>query len=202
MNIKNILLKIKELLKSLWKSVLKQREPSTVVEQAPIESPVEIKPEEPPMVAPTAPEAIPEVQEEPDTTDPTSMVTSFLWKPLSDTNPKVTVVTVACDGIRSEHLFMEVLDSQDVLLAGKTSKNQWSERGNKLPGCKFGRVNFKPGPTAAKYAKSQPLKVRFFVMLDNVRTDVTIQGKPLATIKDATVRWVMHGGKMSIDIKK
>ena len=75
------------------------------------------------------------------------------------------------------------------------------ERGNKLPQDKFGRINFKPGPTAKEFAKSAPLRVSFYIDKDGVKTPVKTYGSEALVITDPTKRWVGRGGKLVIENK-
>lgn len=169
--------------------------------------PVTPQPTSPPIETPTpapapvpAPAPTPEDSDEPTVTEPTAQITSFLWKPLSDTSP-TTVIVVGCDKIRSEHLRVELFDGSGKEISGKKTKNPGSKRGNKENGYKYGRINFKPGKTASQYAALQPIKVRFFVELNGQRYDIKIQNQDFLIISDAKKRWKAKNGKLVFDPK-
>lgn len=128
---------------------------------------------------------------DPPVTDVTSQVQSFLWKPISDTNPVCSVITVSADKIRSEDLKVEILDKNDVIIPGLLSvKNKYSNgRGNPLPGFKFARINFKPGLTDKQFKKYAPIKVRFYIESSTIKkTYIKVMNKDFILIKDPTQR--------------
>lgn len=174
------------------------------VEQKPA-APVEPTTPPPTQEAPPVEPKVPtqeEHQDEPAETSLSGEVTSFLWKPESDTNPKVAVIVVSADLIRSEHLKVKILDKDNRPLKVIPDKNKYSlERGNKLPQDKFGRINFKPGPTDKQFLKSAPLKVSFYIDKDGLQTPIKTYGKDFQVIKDPTKRWAGKGGKLVIENK-
>jgi hypothetical protein len=117
-------------------------------------------------------------------------VQSFLWKPESDTNPMVSVIVVSADEIRSDDLHVEIYSKNGRRVLGlKTHKNLYSSgRGNKLPKFKYGRINFKPGHTAERFAQLAPLTVKFYIKLGEEKRYIKCVGKDEVKIKDPTKR--------------
>jgi len=149
--------------------------------------------------APEAPEA---TGDDPAVTNPSAGITSFLWKPLSDTNPKVTVITVSADEIKSDDLRVRILNKKGKDMEIITVKNKYSTaRGNKLPQDKLGRINFKPGLTAEQFMKAAPIKIIFYTEIAGKKSDILTCGNAVVEIKDTTKRWVIKNGKLTPDPK-
>lgn len=122
---------------------------------------------------------------EPPFTDVRSQVSSFLWKPISDTNPRVSVITVSAEAIRSDDLRVQVFDKKGKLLKLDEKKNKYSNgRGNPLPGFKYARINFKPGWTSAQFKRVAPITVQFYVSYLGKKIPVLVLGKTGITIKN------------------
>lgn len=162
---------------------------------------VENKVEAPKVVKPSKPSknVTPVVQEEVEVVDPHNdeievsqdgaKITSFLVKPVSDTNPKILVFSVSCDLARAEDVKIKIKDKKGKVLKVKDTYNSGgSKRGNRLPGHKYGRFNFKPGPTAEEFKKSAPLEVSFTVNVNGKSQVLPVMGKDSIIVKDPTKR--------------
>lgn len=164
---------------------------SKKVELTPMPAPQPTVPKEPKPNSPSIPPNNPVDQSgDPDVTDPSAQVQTFLWKPISDTNPIVSVITVSADAIRSDELFVEIYDKANKIITGLIpGKNQYSSgRGNPLPGFKYGRINFKPGWTDKQFSKSAPIKIKFYTVVKGKRLYVKVLGKDYFEVKDPIKR--------------
>lgn len=181
--LKKLVEKVKEII-ALFKEEEKPEEQEETEEPTPTPEPEEEEPAPSPTPGPVDATGDPEV------TDPTGGVTSFLWKPVSDTNSKVTVITVSADTIRSEDLRVQCFDKDGTKIPLSEEKNPHSKgRGNQLPGHKFARINFKPGWSATEFKKVAPITVRFQAVLSNgKRASLLVMGKDKIVIKDPTQR--------------
>lgn len=189
--LKNLIKKLREILDLLFKNEKSQQAPSVEVEKP---------------VTPTSPSepispAQPEEAAEPPVTNPTGQITSFLWKPVSDTNPKVVVMVVSCDQIRSDDLRVELYDKADKIMKWLKKSKTSPGRGNQLPQDKYGRINFKVGPTCEDFKKYSPVKVKFYVELNGVKTYVKVQNQEFVLMKKPCQRQVMKNGKLVLDSK-
>lgn len=145
--------------------------------------------QDPPMLTPKPQGPTSELNDEPTETSLDAEVTSFLWKPVSDTSPMVTVITVSCDKARSEHLRIDIKGKNDIPLKIENTKNKYSTfRGNQLPNHKYGRINFKPGLTHQEFSKYTPLKISFYLEIAGVRTNIKVGGKDFIVIKEPKLR--------------
>lgn len=116
-------------------------------------------------------------------------ITSFLWKPESDTNPKVTVISVSSDTLKAADVRIQIKDKKGKIVKGNEEYNKGGNlRANRLPNHKYGRFNFKPGKKASEFAKLAPLTVSFFVELGGVRLPVKVMGKDSIVVKDPKQR--------------
>lgn len=161
-------------------------EPAPTTPPVSTPTPVQPAPQQP---APQAPGIDP--TGDPAQTDLSKLkVTSFLWKPVSDTNPVVSVVTISTDTIRSDDLRLRIFDKNGKLISGTQEKNKYSNgRGNgPLPGHKYARINFKYGKTDKEFSKLAPIKVTFVAVVAGKEYPVTIMGKDSMIIKDPTKR--------------
>lgn len=195
-----VLDKIKEFLNKLFAKL--DKKPSSPV---PAPGPVDSTPAPTPQVPTPAPNkpapSVPPVQPSPaghidptgnpPQTDLTKLtITSILWKPISDTNPVVSVVTISTDTIRSGDLRLEIFDKNGNLIDGLKTENIYSNgRGNgPIPGHKYARINFKPGKTDKQYLAKAPIKVTFRAEVGGKSYPVTIMGKDSLVLKDPTKR--------------
>jgi hypothetical protein len=89
----------------------------------------------------------PQIGLEPKTVKSKAKITSFLWKPVSDTDPKVMVVSVSADNINSKDLRMYIEGPKGKPIKGDNDSKVFV-RQNILPGHKYGRINFKYGQKA------------------------------------------------------
>lgn len=140
----------------------------------------------------TAPAPCPE----PDVTNPDGQITSLLWKPVSDTNPKVVVIVVSCDEIRSDDLRVEVYTKTGGLMRSLKNCKTSPGRGNQLPGDKFGRINFKVGPTFEEFKRYAPVSLKFFVNVGKTKKYLKIQGLDEVKVRAVGKRWNLKHGKM------
>ena len=137
-------------------------------------------------------EATTEAGEEPATVDGAG-ADHVLWKPESDTHPKVAVVAVAADYINRYDLEVCIFRGKDKIACARTYSDH---RGNKLPQHKFGRFNFKFGRKAESLPKN--IELRFYV--DGKR--VTAAGLKAVKISDPTKRWLAESRRVRPDIKR
>jgi hypothetical protein len=149
-----------------------------------------------PTVAPTAKPDL-TVEEEVVTdsepvTVPGAGVDLCLWKPVSDTNPKVAVLSIAAAYSNRGDLEVAVFSGGKELLRARTYS---IHRGNKLPQHKYGRFNIKLGRVGAKFPKG--IVVRFY----SLGKRVTVGGLKEMKIADPTKRYVAENGKIRLDPK-
>lgn len=186
---KKLIEKLISFLEKLLKKFKKQP-----VETPPTIPNVEVEPEDslpkpPPVIEQETQEKI-DSTGDPKKTKAGAQVQTFLWKPLSDTNPIVSVITVSADDIRSDELFVEILDKSNKVIPNLIpGKNRWSAgRGNGLPGYKYERINFKPGLTDKQFQKHAPIKVKFYTQVGKVKTYVKVMNKDFIKVDKPTQR--------------
>jgi hypothetical protein len=168
-----ILSAIKELLEKLFrKSTEKATEPKP--------KPEPVKPTESPKSEVTL--------EEPEkSTIP--VITSFLWKPDSDTFPKGVVVSVSSDTLRARDVRIKFVDKNGKNIKIKTTFNEGGHlRGNRLPNHKFGRFNFKPGGFPKDFENKAPISVSFTAFIDGIEVPCKVMGKDFIVVKDVHSR--------------
>lgn len=141
-----------------------------------------------PSPSPEAPKEVNPEWAEPEQSSPDGTITSFLWKD-SDTNPKGAVVSVSSDTLRAADVLMILRDSKGNIIKANQKYNAGGHlRGNKLPGHKYGRFNFKPGGTIEYYSKFEPIIVSFAFVWDKKRFPIKVMGKDSIVIKNARQR--------------
>ena len=120
-------------------------------------------------------------RKEPDFSDFENIkIQSILWKPASDHAPHDPVVLVGCDALRSEDVYLEILNSSGNKLLIDIDN---TKRANILHPQKYGRVHFRIRRSAKKFKKASPIKLV-------VSTEINGKKKVLKTlrVKDTTKR--------------
>jgi len=175
---------VKEAIRRFLDTNASSPSPTPVV--TPIQLPI---PTPTPTLSPVPPVLTPSEEEEPAVSDPYGFITSFLWKPESDTTPKGIVISVSSDTLRAEDVRVTLKDSFGKIIKANDKYNMGGLlRGNKLPGHKYGRFNFKPGGSAESYSPSKPLTVSFTLVLNGKSTPIKVMDKFSIEIKDPSKR--------------
>lgn len=169
------------IIKSVFKTKQTKKEPTTDVVIDQVVEPVEVE----------ATPAVTAEIDDPEFSDPTAEITTFLWKPVSDTPPRVAVISVSCDKARAEHVKVQIKDNKGRIIPKLVERYNVGgiKRNNPVPGHVFGRFNFKPGPTNSSFVQYAPLTVSFFLEVEpGKRTRMKVMGKKSIVIKDPTQR--------------
>ncbi len=127
-------------------------------------------------------------------------VTHCLWKPESDTHPKVAVIAVAADTIIRHDLRLHIKDKNGKSVASNV-KTYSDHRGNQLPDHKFGRFNFKFGKKAETLSKVSPLTISFTIEVDGKSYPCKVGGLDEFVVTDPKKRWVCSGKRVRFDPK-
>jgi len=112
---------------------------------------------------------------EPLSTGKIGKITSFLWKPDSDTSGK-PVILVSCDEVPRDELFVEVLNGKKIPVLLKNNKA--FSRGNRIPGRIYGRISFQTGMSLDAFRQyEQPIYIKFYQIIDGKKVYLNIMGK-------------------------
>lgn len=114
-----------------------------------------------------------------------AVITSCLWKPISenDGNP---VVLVSCDGIKTSDLNLEIIGKGRKLL--KVAIDRMPHRANHLGGHEYARIHFRVQRNCKKFKTSAPIKLRFYRKIKGEKVRVKVLGKNAFTIRKPTHR--------------
>lgn len=123
--------------------------------------------------------------DDPEFTNPEAEVTSFLWKPESDTDPKDVVVVVSADEIRADDLKIEVYSKDGKKLPLREGRKPFgAKRANKKGNHKYARIMFKLQWKAHDFVKYSPLAVYFYINHNGSKKRVKILGNKGVMVKD------------------